>query len=65
MSPPDPSDEPEAPPADDRAESEWARRRRIAAAFGDVLPEQTSDDAGPRGGKGDSWYREQVPPHHG
>jgi hypothetical protein len=46
-------------------ESEWARRRRLAAAFGEVLPEQTSDDAGERGGKGDDWYREQVPPHHG
>lgn len=62
-------------------ESEWARRRRLAAIFGDVVPDQTSDqtsdDAAPRGGKGDGkgvgkgggkgdeWYREQVPPHHG
>ena len=33
-----------------------------------VLPEQTSDDTDARedrAGKGDDWYREQVPPHHG
>ncbi|CAA9404644.1 MAG: hypothetical protein AVDCRST_MAG32-3187 [uncultured Nocardioides sp.] len=48
-----------------RTESAWERRRRLAAAFGDVLPEQTSDDAATSGGKGDDWYREQVPPHHG
>ena len=53
------------PAAADERESEWVRRRRLAAVFGDVVPEQTSDDAGPRGGKGDDWYREQVPPHHG
>ncbi|WP_200958027.1 hypothetical protein [Nocardioides sp. Soil805] len=43
-------------------EPEWVRRKRLAAVFGDVLPEQTSDDAS---GKGDDWYRDQVPPHHG
>lgn len=48
-----------------RPESDWERRRRLAVAFGDVLPEQTTDDAATRGGKGDDWYREQVPPHHG
>ena len=54
------------------AEPEWVRRKRLAAVFGDVVPEQTSDDqpaptAGPAdpGGKGDDWYRDQVPPHHG
>ena len=57
--------EPVAARAGDHHETEWERRRRIAAAFGDVLPSQTSDDAGARGGKGDDWYREQVPPHHG
>ncbi len=49
-------------------EPEWRRRRRLAAVFGDVLPEQTSDDrdaAGSKQGVGDSWYRDQVPPHHG
>ena len=51
--------------SDEESESEWARRARLAAVFGDVLPEQTGDDRGPRGGKGDDWYRDQVPPHHG
>jgi hypothetical protein len=44
------------------------RRRRLAEVFGDVLPEQTSDDAdepenGPDGN--DEWWKRQVPPHHG
>jgi len=55
-------------------EQEAERRRRLAAAFGDPLPESTSDDrpegwgdgASPRGGAGDEeWLRSQVPPHHG
>lgn len=49
-------------------EPEWKRRRRLAAAFGDSTPEQTSDDTDARedrSGKGDDWYRDQVPPHHG
>jgi hypothetical protein len=36
--------------------------------FGDGGPDQTSDDRDPRedrSGKGDDWYRDQVPPHHG
>ena len=55
---PDPSDQ-------GSAESEWARRARLADVFGDVLPERTCDDRGPRAGKGDDWYRDQLPPHHG
>lgn len=50
------------------AEPEWQRRRRLAAVFGDTTPEQTSDDRDgreDRSGKGDDWYRDQVPPHHG
>lgn len=47
----------------------WQRRKRLAAVFGDVLPETTSDerdDAAPAGEpRGDAWLREQVPPHHG
>jgi hypothetical protein len=44
------------------------RRRRLAEVFGDVLPEQTSDDADepesrPEGN--DDWLKRQVPPHHG
>lgn len=55
-------------------EQEAERRRRLTAAFGDPLPESTSDDrpegwgdgAPPRGGAGDDeWLRSQVPPHHG
>ena len=49
-------------------EPEWRRRRRLAEVFGDAAPEQTSDDRDPRedrSGKGDDWYRDQVPPHHG
>jgi hypothetical protein len=57
--------------ADPRAEAE--RRRLLAAIFGDVIPEQTSDDAD----EGDAsdrrtgekaqedWLKSQVPPHHG
>ncbi|GIM62849.1 hypothetical protein Pve01_79080 [Planomonospora venezuelensis] len=58
--------DPVVPPAE--REPEWKRRRRLAAVFGDGAPEQTSDDRDPRedrSGKGDDWYRDQVPPHHG
>ena len=52
-----------------KAESDQARRRRIAAVFGEVLPDTTSDEreAGSpdERGDGDSWLRAQVPPHHG
>lgn len=49
-------------------EQREARRRRLAEIFGDVLPEQTSDDTAepktePDGT--DEWLRRQVPPHHG
>lgn len=58
-------DVPEAP------EPEWERKRRLAAVFGDVLPDTTSDerDAADRGSEGESpseaWLKAQVPPHHG
>ena len=48
-----------------------ARRRRLAEVFGDVLPEQTSDDVErePRGQTAEAaqedWLKRQVPPHHG
>lgn len=51
-----------------KPEPDWARRKRLAAVFGDVLPEETSDDrpqSEKREGLGDEWYRDQVPPHHG
>jgi hypothetical protein len=44
------------------------RRRRLAEVFGDVLPEQTSDDAAEpesRPDENDEWLKRQVPPHHG
>jgi hypothetical protein len=44
------------------------RRRRLAEVFGDVLPEQTSDDLAeeaPDKVGSDAWLRAQVPPHHG
>ena len=58
----------EGEPAHVPDEPEWVRRQRLAAVFGDVLPEQTSDDRSApsdSSGKGDDWYRDQVPPHHG
>ena len=62
-----PPEGPTGDSAEDR-EPEWKRRRRLAAVFGDAVPEQTSDDRDPGGsasGKGDDWYRAEVPPHHG
>jgi hypothetical protein len=59
-------------PSNRPAESEWQRRRRLAAVFGDVLPETTSDERDPElpaegsdESPGDAWLRAQVPPHHG
>ncbi len=54
-------------------EAEVERRRKMAAIFGDALPDRTRDecadgrgDERPRGGAGDDdWLRSQVPPHHG
>ena len=47
-----------------------ARRRRLAEVFGEVIPEQTADDADESGGEGaeqaqEDWLKRQVPPHHG
>jgi len=44
------------------------RRRRLAEVFGDVLPEQTSDDAAEpqtRPDGDDERITREVPPHHG
>jgi hypothetical protein len=51
-------------------ETEWQRKRRLAAVFGDVLPDTTSDEQDPesreqRDDAQDRWLRSQVPPHHG
>lgn len=46
-----------------------ARRRRLAEVFGDVLPDQTNDDAAEPQSRSDDvveeWLRREVPPHHG
>lgn len=61
-------------PDEPTPDPDWVRRRRLALVFGDVLPDQTKDELSEgvptrsdadRAGKGDDWYREQVPPHHG
>jgi hypothetical protein len=58
----------------ERAEKDARRRRRLAEIFGDVLPDQTSDDVADESGRGDrrteekaqeDWLKRQVPPHHG
>jgi len=44
------------------------RRRRLAEIFGDVLPEQTKDDAAEPDAQteaDDERIRREVPPHHG
>ena len=67
MTPDETPDEGTDPAASER-EQEWQRRRRLAAVFGEDAPDQTSDDRDPRedrSGKGDDWYRDEVPPHHG
>jgi hypothetical protein len=48
-------------------EPEWKRKARLAAVFGDVLPESTRDDReeGRSGGTSEEWLKRQVPPHHG
>jgi hypothetical protein len=63
------------PPEQDRSKvrSEAQRRRRLAEIFGDVIPDQTSDDLD-EGAASDrrteekvqeEWLKRQVPPHHG
>jgi hypothetical protein len=55
------------------ARDDARHRRRLAEIFGDVIPEQTSDDADESGGPDrrtdeevqEAWLRSQVPPHHG
>ncbi|WP_309647685.1 hypothetical protein [Nocardioides sp.] len=51
------------------AESTWARRKRLAAIFGDALPDTTSDERDPGSAPAEdafeAWLKAQVPPHHG
>ncbi len=70
MSPDPETPDPESPDETQvlTAEERERRRRRLDEVFGDVLPEQTSDDAAepqtqPDGAE--EWLRRQVPPHHG
>ncbi|HET6625855.1 MAG TPA: hypothetical protein VFG63_05660 [Nocardioidaceae bacterium] len=63
---PVPDEEPQA----SEAVREAARRRRLAAVFGDVLPEGARDEKSgawgdPDGGRDDEWFTREVPPHHG
>ena len=53
-------------------EREAERRRRLAEAFGEALPESAREDrpeswgeSSSAGGDSDEWLRSQVPPHHG
>lgn len=55
--------------AEPAAEPEWQRQRRLAAVFGEVLPDATADDlpeSTPEATEStEEWLRAQVPPHHG
>jgi hypothetical protein len=55
--------------SEQQPETAWERRRRLAAVFGDALPDTTSDErdespSAPESGS-DQWLKDQVPPHHG
>jgi hypothetical protein len=54
---------------DPTPETEWQRKRRLAAVFGDVLPDTTSDEREPGASSSadasEEWLKAQVPPHHG
>ena len=53
-------------PEETPAETEWQRRKRLAAVFGDVLPETTSDERDESDSDtSEEWLKRQVPPHHG
>lgn len=61
------SDEPDRVEPASEVEPAWKRKARLAAIFGDVVPESTSDDRDEPGSAGTSeeWLKRQVPPHHG
>jgi hypothetical protein len=50
-----------------REETEVERKRRLAAIFGDVLPDTTADERDEKSDASgsDEWLKAQVPPHHG
>ena len=51
----------------DEKETEAERKRRLAAVFGDVLPDTTTDERDDKDDVrgSDEWLKSQVPPHHG
>jgi len=51
----------------DKQETEVERKRRLAAVFGDVLPDTTTDERDDKDDSrgSDEWLKSQVPPHHG
>jgi hypothetical protein len=52
-------------PEDQPTARERPRRRLVSDPFGDVLPDTTGDERDPEsGGRDDTWYRENRPPHH-
>jgi hypothetical protein len=63
-----PDEQTPAPP-EPTVEADEQRRRRLAAVFGDVLPDTTEDEREPEAPSEESaqdrWLRGQVPPHHG
>jgi hypothetical protein len=50
-------------------EADWQRRKRLAAVFGDVLPDTTTDERDAEQSDSEpadeAWLKAQVPPHHG
>ena len=57
----------EHPMTEKPTETADERRRRLAAVFGDVLPDTTDDEREPGEAPdtSDDWLKSQVPPHHG
>ena len=59
----------DAAAGDKPAETREERSRRLAAIFGDTLPDTTSDErddvAPDAGSRSEEWLKAQVPPHHG
>ncbi|MBW0117158.1 hypothetical protein [Pseudonocardia abyssalis] len=51
-------------PADDAAELPDAVRRRLAAVFGDALPDTTGDERDPTPDSNDAQLLADRPPHH-
>ncbi len=52
---------------DDKQKTDVERKRRLAAVFGDVLPDTTTDERDEKDDSrgSDEWLKSQVPPHHG